>query len=420
MGPPLAGAAATAVATIEQSRNNMGDKVIIDPLPDNWQGNRQGNGRTPDELGIKAMVSQMLDEHGIDDVDRDRIPVDGQQLAWEQVQEIFNLPAHVNAEDIAAAPAAFSGLQQVLGKELSRRDAIKLMAVGLVTGLAFLQASCTPAPLNLIDREEARLNWEEYFKGNFRLMTDAEKAGTVARLERLHELRTGDRPGISTQGAQPGVLYGYAFNISKCRGYMDCVKACIEENNHDRSTDMRYIRIHEMAAGEFNMEAGNDSFYHEVPAAGHFYVGTQCFHCDNPPCVEVCPVKATWKEEDGIVVVDYDWCIGCRYCQAACPYDGRRFNWKNPEVPQAEINLNQHYLGNRLRHKGVMEKCTFCIQRSRNGQLPACVEACPTGARIFGNLLDPHSEIRWVLANKKVFRLKEDLGTEPKFWYFMD
>jgi Fe-S-cluster-containing dehydrogenase component len=394
----------------------MGDKVTIDPLPDNWAG----TGRNAEEIGIRAMVSQMLDEHGITDVDRERIPDDGQGLTWAAAQEIFNLPSDVVESDVAAAPAAFSGLQQLLDKQISRRDAVKLMAVGLVTGLAFLQAACTPAPLNLINREEARLNWEEYFKGNFRLMTDEEKAQTVARLERLHELRTGDRPNISAQPARPGVLYGYAFNISKCRGYMDCVTACVKENNLDRSTDMRYIRIHEMPAGEFNLELGHDSFYHEVPAAGHFYVGTQCFHCDNPPCVDVCPVKATWKEEDGIVVVDYDWCIGCRYCQAACPYDGRRFNWKNPVVPQEEISLTQHYLGNRLRHKGVMEKCTFCIQRSRNGRNPACVEACPTGARIFGNLLDPNSEIRWVLANKKVFRLKEDLGTEPKFWYFMD
>ena len=125
-------------------------------------------------------------------------------------------------------------------------------------------------------------------------------------------------------------------------------------------------------------------------------------------------------EPDGIVVIDYDWCIGCRYCMAACPYDGRRFNWNTPQVPKEEVNKEQHYLGNRLRKKGVMEKCTFCIQRSRDGKTPACAEACPTGARIFGNLLDPNSDIRWVLANKKVFRLKEDLGTEPKFWYFMD
>jgi len=119
-------------------------------------------------------------------------------------------------------------------------------------------------------------------------------------------------------------------------------------------------------------------------------------------------------------VVDYDWCIGCRYCLAACPYWGRRFNWGNPVVPKGEINTKQHYLGNRMRWKGVMEKCTFCVQRTRQGKLPACADACPTGSRVFGNLLDPASEIRFVLRNKKVFRFKEELGTDPKFWYFMD
>ena len=89
-------------------------------------------------------------------------------------------------------------------------------------------------------------------------------------------------------------------------------------------------------------------------------------------------------------------------------------------VPAAEVNPNQHYLGNRARKKGVVEKCTFCIHRTREGRLPACAEACPTGARVFGNLLDPDSEIRWVLENKQVFRLKEDLKTEPRFWYFTD
>ena len=183
---------------------------------------------------------------------------------------------------------------------------------------------------------------------------------------------------------------------------------------------MQYIRIFEMENGKMDLESGDAEFYHEVPAEGHFYMGTQCFQCANPPCVEVCPVGATWQEPDGIVVVDYDWCIGCRYCEAACPYWARRFNWNEPEVPKADVNKNQHSLGNRQRKKGVVEKCTFCIQRTREGRLPACAEACPTGARVFGNLLDPNSEIRYVLANKKVFRLKEELGCEPKFWYFMD
>ena len=247
-------------------------------------------------------------------------------------------------------------------------------------------------------------------------MSDEERNKTVDRLVRSYELKNGGKINLSSKDAEPDVLFGYAFNISKCQGYMDCVNACVEENNQDRDSQMQYIRIHEMNDGKgLNFGEADDSYYHEVPAAGHFYMGTQCYHCDNPPCIEVCPVEATWKEKDGLVVIDYDWCIGCRYCMAACPYDGRRFNWDTPVVPEQEVNKDQHYLGNRLRKKGVMEKCTFCIQRTRNGKNPACVEACPTGARIFGNLLDPDSEIRWVLENKKVFRLKEDLGTEPKF-----
>ena len=312
-----------------------------------------------------------------------------------------------------------SGLVQILTKPVDRRTAIQTIGAGLALGLGFLEASCSPIA-SAAEREKAELNWQEYFQGNFKVMTDEEKKKTVERLERMHHLQTGESIQVSATEARKDVLFGYAFNISKCRGYMDCVRACQKENNQDRQSGMAYIRIHEHQNGEMNFDHAQDDFFHEVPAAGHFYMGTQCFHCQNPPCVDVCPVKATWMEPDGIVVVDYNWCIGCRYCMAACPYDARRFNWADPVVPAEEVNNKQHYLGNRLRKKGVVEKCTFCLQRSREGSQPACVEACPTGARIFGNLLDPESEIRWVLANKKVFRLKEDLGTEPKFWYFMD
>jgi Fe-S-cluster-containing dehydrogenase component len=312
-----------------------------------------------------------------------------------------------------------SGFRQLLDRQVDRRTAIGGIGAGLLAGLGLVQTACNPLA-SAASREQAVLDWQTYFQGNFRLMSDDEKAETVRRLERLHELRTGGRVDVSATGPRPGVLYGYAFNVSKCRGYMDCVRACVRENNQDRKSSIQYIRIHEMKKGKLDFGEAEDDYFHEVPAAGHFYVGTQCFHCQNPPCVDVCPVQATWMEPDGIVVVDYNWCIGCRYCMAACPYDARRFNWADPVVPEDELNPNQHYLGNRLRKKGVVEKCTFCIQRSREGRNPACVEACPTGARVFGNLLDPDSDIRWVLANKKVFRLKEDLGTEPKFWYYMD
>lgn len=261
----------------------------------------------------------------------------------------------------------------------------------------------------------------ELFQKNYRLMTEDEKQRRIQKLERQYKNGTGVSTQISGKKAEEGVLFGYAFNIEKCEGYRECVRGCVEENNLDRSSNMQYIRIFEKEKGSpLELGEGDAGYTHQVPAEGHFYIGTQCYQCENPPCVEVCPVGATWKEPDGIVVVDYEWCIGCRYCQAACPYWARRFNWEKPQVPSDEINPDQHYLGNRIRPQGVMEKCTFCIQRSRSGELPACVEACPTGARVFGNLLDPDSEIRYILENKKVFRLKEDLNTEPKFWYYMD
>ena len=320
-------------------------------------------------------------------------------------------------------PQDDQGDGSVMQKQVSRRNALGMLISGAAVGAQALGA-CSPVAKVIEPNEEEReaklLRWQEYIKTNYRFMTEEERAETIARLERLHTIEHKTDVSIATTPAQPGVVYGYAFNISKCKGYRSCVDACINENNLDRAEGTQYIRIFEMADGVIDLDHGDATFQHEVPAEGHFYMGTQCFQCADPPCVKVCPVGATWQEPDGITVVDYDWCIGCRYCMAACPYWARRFNWAEPEVPTSEINPVQHYLSNRGRKKGVVEKCTYCLHRTRKGQLPACAEACPTGARVFGNLLDPSSEIRWVLANKRIFRLKEDLKTEPRFWYYTD
>ncbi len=309
---------------------------------------------------------------------------------------------------------------QLLAKPMGRRHALSTLFGTLLAGTQAAAACTDVVPADGTRRERLLLEFQEVLKGNFRVMSDDEKRETIQRLERLSELSRGVHVDLSGEDAQQGVLFGYAFNVSKCKGYRECVAGCVRENNQDRASGIQYIRIFEMEGGEVDFEEATAEFQHEVPREDHFYLGTQCFQCANPPCVDVCPVAATWQEPDGIVVIDYDWCIGCRYCIAACPYWARRFNWAEPAVPDDDVNPNQHYLGNRLRRKGCVEKCTFCIQRTRKGRMPACAEACPTGARIFGNLLDPDSEIRWVLENKSVFRLKEDLGTEPRFWYFMD
>jgi molybdopterin-containing oxidoreductase family iron-sulfur binding subunit len=139
-----------------------------------------------------------------------------------------------------------------------------------------------------------------------------------------------------------------------------------------------------------------------------------CNHCDNPPCVRVCPTQATWKREDGVVMMDWHRCIGCRYCVVACPYGSRSFNWRDPRPHIKEIQTDFP-----TRTRGVVEKCTFCDERLSRGQLPACVTACKHGALVFGDLENPESEVRKLLAERFSIRRKPGLGTQPEVYYLL-
>ena len=243
---------------------------------------------------------------------------------------------------------------------------------------------------------------------------------SIADLERRHSEQAGTPLKVSDAGPMPGVEFAYGLDLSRCIGCRRCVHACVAENNQSREPEVQWIRVLSMEKEKGVDFAHADPYYHpeQVPEEGHFYMPVSCQQCRDAPCTKVCPTGATWAEKDGIVVIDYDWCIGCRYCMAACPYGARHFNWAEPSIPKDQINPNTHYLGNRPRPKGVVEKCTFCIQRTRAGRYPACVEACPVGARKFGNLLDKDSEIRYIIENKRVLVLKAELNTAPRFFYF--
>ena len=253
-----------------------------------------------------------------------------------------------------------------------------------------------------------------------REMSPARVKEVLRDLERRYSERFGTAVRVSDAPALPGVEFAYALDISRCIGCRRCVYACVDENNQSRDPQVHWIRVLSMEKGKGVDFSEADPYYQppEVPQEGRFYVPLACQQCRNAPCTKVCPTGATWTEPDGIVVIDYDWCIGCRYCMAACPYGARQFNWAEPSIPKGTLNTDTHYLGNRPRPKGVVEKCTFCIQRTRAGRYPACVEACPVGARKFGNLLDPESEIRYIIEHKRVLVLKEELNTLPKFFYF--
>lgn len=306
-------------------------------------------------------------------------------------------------------------------KTISRRLALKTLGIG-----AAAIGGTIAGGLSMGSQNKKSVPFEdkigEYFQKHYQKMTPEEVKEAIERLERKYKIIYDAEVTIRNDPPLKNVLFGYALNISKCKGYRECVKACELENNLGHDSEMQYIRVLEMDKGSMDLESGEHYYGNdeEVPRPGKFYLPIQCHQCEDSPCQRACPINATWREDDGVIVVDYNWCIGCRMCMNACPYWARRFNWNSPALSKEKINKNTHYLGNRPREKGVVEKCTFCLQRTREGRMPACQEACPTGSRIFGNLLDPKSEIRYILENKNIFRLKEELNTQPKFWYYSD
>ncbi len=305
-------------------------------------------------------------------------------------------------------------------RPLTRRTFLKGSAASAL-GIAAMAAALKP----LLALERENLSVDAFLQKHYKELTPQELRRILDRLESECEQSRGIRPDIRDIRPREDTEFAYALNIGRCIGCRKCAHACIRENNQSRESDddinMSYIRVLEMEKGGIDLET-SDHYYDadQVPRAGKFYMPVQCQQCREAPCTKVCPVKATWQEDDGLVVVDYNWCIGCRYCMAACPYDARRFNYSRPKLSPDQINPCQSYLSNRLRPKGVVEKCTFCLHRTREGKYPACLEVCPTGARIFGNIRDPGSEINYILKNKRVYVLKEDVGTRPRFYYFFD
>lgn len=294
-------------------------------------------------------------------------------------------------------------------KKQSRRSFIK---TGALVTTAAIVGGCNLAK-------------DDFLQKHFKELSPEDLKKVIKRLETDYEKKHGKKFSVSTKEPIPKTLFGYGLDISRCVGCRKCVYACVDENNQSIDPQIHWIQVLEMEKSKgINFHHADLHYKREkVPDDNHFYLPVACQQCENPPCVKSCPVGATWKEKDGIIVIDYNWCIGCRCCMASCPYGARHFNWKkpsyiNPATKKANLSPETHYLGNRPRFQGIVEKCTFCVQRVREGKYPSCVEICPVGARKFGNLLDPDSEISYILKNKRVLVLKEELNTQPKFFYF--
>ncbi len=205
-------------------------------------------------------------------------------------------------------------------------------------------------------------------------------------------------------------------DLKKCisqKGCTKCIEICNKEHNipnfGEPKDEIKWI-WKEKYEGAF---VDQENFYMQ-DALKDKMVPVFCNNCDSPPCVEVCPTQATFKRDDGIVMMDWHRCIGCRYCMAACPYGSRSFNWRDPRPFIKDINNDFP-----TRTKGVVEKCEFCVERLAKGLPPACTEVCPVKALVFGNLNDPQSEVRKLLKENFSVRRKPGLGTNPEIYYLV-
>lgn len=210
-----------------------------------------------------------------------------------------------------------------------------------------------------------------------------------------------------------GKRFVMVIDLAKCKNARACIHAC--QSHHE-------LRPHQYHINTLEMQEG--------PNTPRYYMPKPCQHCDNPPCVAVCPVDATYKRQDGIVLIDNERCIGCRFCMAACPYSARIFNWEEPYVAaedpatgepreyDVELNVPQK--------KGTISKCLFSADRLREGKLPYCVSACPNGVYWFGDENEDvvtngttKESVRFsqLLEENGAYRLMEELGTKPRVYY---
>jgi Fe-S-cluster-containing dehydrogenase component len=224
----------------------------------------------------------------------------------------------------------------------------------------------------------------------------------------------------STTPALPQAIaarrWAMAIDLSACAQEKDCrrcIAACHAVHNVPESCGPAH-RIEWIWKSSFDSAFPSEQHELQPAALKGAAVPLFCNHCDNPPCVRVCPTRATWKREDGIVMMDWHRCIGCRYCMAACPYGSRSFNWTDPRPYLAHQDSDFP-----TRTKGVVEKCSFCSDRLARALPPACVQACPREAMIFGDPGDAGSKLAQRLRSRYSIRRKPELGTKPEIFYIV-
>ena len=247
-------------------------------------------------------------------------------------------------------------------------------------------------------------------KGKVQLLTADNKLVEVDASE-LQSVKLSEEDLLQKEGREglPGRRWVMVVDLAKCRNARKCVAAC--QGAHDLNPGQYHINVLQMQ-GDENLAPYN--------------MPKPCQHCDNPPCVSVCPVDATFKRQDGIVLIDNERCIGCRFCMAACPYNARIFHWTEPKVSEAHKNQPYNVELNVPQKKGTISKCLFSADRLREGKLPYCVSACPNGVYWFGDenedavtngTTKETTRLSELIEKNGGYKLMEELGTKPRVYY---